>query len=84
MSPLGVCSPFGDLRSWENVLNKECVMRDDEKNFEVYLSFYEDDRYYDIMVLVDEAKKLLQGLTENTDIDSIREIATILEEAENV
>lgn len=51
---------------------------------DAYLSWYEEDRYYDIMVLIDEAKNLLKVLTGNADADSIREIATILEEAENV
>jgi len=55
----------------------------DEAN-EMYLRWYEDDRYHDIMKKVDEAKFLLKDLTGLVDNVSIREITETLEEAENV
>lgn len=50
-------------------------------------SFYEDDRYFDIMAKIDIAKFLLKGLTkisDNITIEDIQEVIGTLEEAENV
>jgi maltoporin len=49
--------------------------------------WYEDDRYHDIMVKIDNAKFLLKGLTDlpiPVSVEEIREIIELLEEAENV
>lgn len=52
-----------------------------------YNSWYEEDRYYDIMEKIDIAKFLLKGLTESADnvsVEEIKEIIQTLEEAESV
>lgn len=48
-----------------------------------YNAWYEDDRYYNMMKLVDNLKDSLKCLTGNVDNDIIRSIKETIEEIEN-